>query len=431
MTNKHTPDVFNVQVYGDMTAVTPTLSKARCRIFYKYENRNGGYITDEFAEKLLSTIPYAPIKGIYNPDEGDFTDHGVSRTEGRIYGVVMADPNLSWEKHVDEDGAVREYACVDVLLFTALYPVAKTIIGKPQSMELYADSIKGDWKQFGENSYFVYEDACFLGLQVLGDKTEPCFEGSSFFSLVESLQELVDEVKKYTLASHDLEGGNTMTEEKIEELETVEETVEEVAEEVTEEAVEVEAPEVHDVEAEVVETSAEEEDVVEETEEEIVEEPKEEDPIADEVEEATEKVDEELENVESPEANATLETESDFSANEITRLTEELETASKHVEELESELAELREFKLGVERKEKAEVIASYEDMLTEEIIETYTARIDEFSVRDLDKELAYEVKQSNNGIFAKMPETATPGIVPNSEPEMSGLEGVLSKYRK
>jgi hypothetical protein len=55
-------------------------SKGRARIFYKGKNRNGTYITDEFAEKLVSTLPYTPVKGIWDEEKSDFLDHGTSRT---------------------------------------------------------------------------------------------------------------------------------------------------------------------------------------------------------------------------------------------------------------------------------------------------------------------------------------------------------------
>ena len=57
---------FPVQVYGELEKYNEVLSKARCKIFYKYANRNRTYITDEFADKLLSSLPYAPVKGIYD-----------------------------------------------------------------------------------------------------------------------------------------------------------------------------------------------------------------------------------------------------------------------------------------------------------------------------------------------------------------------------
>ena len=172
---------FPVSVYGKLEKYNEVLSKGRCRIFYKYGNRNGTYITDEFSEKLLSTIAYAPVKGIYEYD--DFTDHGKRRSEGRIYGIVPENYNLQWEEHEDEDGVVRTYACVDVLIFTALYEEANEIIGKAQSMELYEPSLKYHREIIHGQQYIVFEEGCFLGLQVLGNEVEPCFEGAAFFQL--------------------------------------------------------------------------------------------------------------------------------------------------------------------------------------------------------------------------------------------------------
>jgi hypothetical protein len=182
---------FPITLYGNLEKYSDTISKGRCRIFYKGGNRNGTFITDEFAEKLLATIPYTPVKGIYESDDEDYTDHGSKRSEGRIYGIVPATPNLSWEKHLDEDGEERVYACVDVLIYTALYSEAHEIFGKGQSMELYSPSIKGDWKIINGRKYYVFSEGSFLGLQVLGDSTEPCFEGAAFFSLYEDLKKMV------------------------------------------------------------------------------------------------------------------------------------------------------------------------------------------------------------------------------------------------
>ena len=129
------------------------------------------------------------VKGIFEEQEKDFTDHGMSRDLGRIYGVVPENPNLQWERFLDEDGVEREYACVDVLLYTSLYQEASAIPGKSQSMEIYAPSIRGDWELINGRKLFKYTDGCFLGLQVLGENVEPCFEGAAFFSLYQSLLE--------------------------------------------------------------------------------------------------------------------------------------------------------------------------------------------------------------------------------------------------
>jgi predicted transcriptional regulator len=202
---------FPITVYGNLEKFTDVMSLGRCRIFYKYDNRNGTYITDEFAEELIKTLPYTPVKGIYDTD--DYTDHGTKREEGRIYGIVPGpqDMNFAWEKHLDEDGVEREYACVNVYYYTALYEEAGEICGKGQSMELYRKSVKGDWKIINGKRYYVFEKASFLGLQVLGDDVEPCFEGAAFFSLYESVKDLYEKLEQYqnNFQNHG-EGGNEM-----------------------------------------------------------------------------------------------------------------------------------------------------------------------------------------------------------------------------
>ena len=54
---------FPVTLYGNLEKYSETISKARCRIFYKGGNRNGTYITDEFAEKLLAEKKVAVVPG--------------------------------------------------------------------------------------------------------------------------------------------------------------------------------------------------------------------------------------------------------------------------------------------------------------------------------------------------------------------------------
>lgn len=195
---------FEITIFGELEPISPTLSKARCRTFYKGRNRNGGYITDEFAERLASSFPYTPIKGIYDKEEGDFKDHGLERTEGRIYGIVPQEPNILYEPHLDDDGVTREYCTADVYLYTALYEEARTIPGKSQSMELYVPSIKGRWEYIDGKKCFVYTDGCFLGLQVLGEQVEPCFEGAAFYSLEEAVDdELTQILNKYVLLNEE------------------------------------------------------------------------------------------------------------------------------------------------------------------------------------------------------------------------------------
>ena len=187
---------LDVTLYGKLEQLTDTLSKCRVRIFYKGFNRNRTFISDSFANQLINSLPYAPVKGIFNKEDIDFDDHGVRNSDGQIYGIVAANPNFAWEEHEDIDGVTRLYACADVILYTALYPEANLICGKSQSMEIHKEGLKGEWKKDEFNQpYFEFYEGHLLGLQVLGDVVEPCFEGSAFFSLYKDAKDIYDYIK--------------------------------------------------------------------------------------------------------------------------------------------------------------------------------------------------------------------------------------------
>ena len=201
---KKIPTTFVGEIAEGLTQVSPEISKARLRIFYKGFNHNQGYITDEFAEKLLSSLPYTPVVGIFNDLVKDFGGHNQDRNVAKIYGVVPQDPHFAWEDYLDSNGVMRTYACTDVYLFTGRYDAAKLIPGKQQSMELDTKTIRGDWQvinEYGQEG-FVYTDAQFIGLSVLGDDKTPCFEGSAFYELVSQFNDF--------MAAKTSNGGNDM-----------------------------------------------------------------------------------------------------------------------------------------------------------------------------------------------------------------------------
>lgn len=478
---------FPVVVYGNLERYSDTISKGRCRIFYKGGNRNGTYITDEFAEKLLGTIPYAPVKGIFDIDEDDFTDHGKKRSEGRIYGIVPANPHLTWESHIDEDGVERVYACVDVLIYTAIYTEANTIIGKSQSMELYLPSIKGDWKIIDGRKYYVYTEGQFLGLQALGDSVEPCFEGAAFFSLYEDLKKMVSQIEKYNLNLHN--GGNKMLNYKLSDNAKFNAIWSLLNVNYNEEngwLIEYDICEIYDEYAvvrnysegifeRIYYTKNDETDSVElgarvrcyimdvsENEKKALE-------ALHGLNNGTyEKVDENysaaLEEVETKTgelntANEALNTKTaDFDALTETYNTEksenetkigelnqsiatltterddarsELADAQASINSLNEEVATLNSFKTEIEKKEKEAVIAKYNSLLDAGIIETYTAKIDEYTnTKDLDKDLAYELVISNNSVFSNNGQSQQ-AYVPKDTDPVNGLEAILNKYKK
>lgn len=501
---KKIPNDFPITVFEDSSEkISDTLTKKRVRIFYKGANRNGSYITDEFAEKLISTLAYAPVKGIYDEQAGDYTDHGIARSLGRIYGVVPENCNFAWEKHLDADGIEREYACADVYLFTAIYEEANEIDGKSQSMELYGPSIKGEWVGVNGQEYFRYTDASFLGLQVLGDQATPCFEGSAFFTQ-QSGQEiyalftaLIEKLEKLSIG-----GNSNMPKENLP-----------IDENFSEEVVEKEETEVEETPVEEVEETAAEE--VEETEEateaeEVIEEKEEVKEFVlsdnqkqsaignalnagkfqyivmdsysdyaivynledDNVYKVNYSVDNDEitigENMEQLFAEWVTRSEKDalnsfrqrteigtFEAaiaevekniedlttelnnknDELStlnidkeQLSEKLTSLEGQIEEFTAEVESLKSYKEDVETQHKNAVIAKYSTKLSDEILNDYRNRINEFTITDLEKELAYTLVMNDSTIFSTKDENE--GLIPLEAP-LTGVEALISKHKK
>lgn len=208
MATKTIPTTFEAIPQCDYEQITPLISKGKVSIFYKGKNRNGGFITDEFAEKLISNLPYVPVVGIYDKEKDDFTSHNRDRDVARMYGLVPENPNGEWLTKMDEDGVEREYFVSDVYLYTGRFTNAQKIIGNPQSLELDINSIKGNWVLMDDGrEYFVYTDANFIGLSALGKDVKPCFEGAAFFDLVTQFGEFLSQAELTNNKNKDFDKG--------------------------------------------------------------------------------------------------------------------------------------------------------------------------------------------------------------------------------
>lgn len=448
---------FPISIYGQITQVNDVLSKARCRIFYKGSNRNGTFITDEFANELISTLHYVPIKGIYTGD--DFSDHGHSREDGQIYGIVPETNNFAWEQHLDEDGVERTYACTDVLLFTSLYPEASTIVGKGQSMELYEPSLKYHSAILQGQRYIVFEHGSFLGLQVLGDNVEPCFEGASFFSLQESIRTTIQKIKEFTMLSEESEmpqiNFKLSDDQKYRALwmllnpnycEEGNWTCEYQICDVFDEYALVYSLETGNYER-VYYVKNDENDSVELGERVIVYivdvTEKEKDTLdtlrqlnggnydlvdenlvnaeqnAKDCEEYSVKIDEMTQTI------ATLNTEAEAGTEKYAGLEEQYNELNTKYSALAEENTSLKNYKQTIETQHKEAVIAEYVDKLSEEVIDTYKAKLDEYTVEDLDMHLAYELKKS--GLAFNQPKVE----YVLKDTQKSGVEEILSRYKR
>ena len=451
---------FSLSIYGDITSYNEVLSKARCRIFYTGPNRNGTYITEEFAEKLVSTLPYVPVKGIYDTMKDDFTDHGRERYEGRIYGIVPENPNFAWETHLDIDGVERTYACTDVYLFTGLYKQeAFDIIQKSQSMELYADSIEGEWQFINGKRYFVFTNGRFLGLQALGEDYEPCFEGAAFYTLVDSVKTLIEDLEKTDIFQKQDLGGEKHMNFKLsdnqkynmlwtllnprfnEENEYIMDyAVCDVYDEYAvvfkfetgeyERAYYTKNDETDSLSIDKMETcyiidvNADEKRALDvlhamngstyEKIDEVVT------GLQSEVEEFNSKKEENDSTI------ATLQQDNERLESELAEANSNYTTALETIDTLTSENESLNSFKAEAELKEKESVLEKYTVLLEEEEINKFREQINEFTKEELDKELAYALVQSKSTIFTNEDST----FVPKDEPTLTGIEAILERQK-
>ena len=417
---KSTPTNFVATVYGNLVPLNNSaLSKARLKIFYKGMNRNGSYINEKIAEKLISTLPGTPVVGYYDSDKDDFLGH-VSPESNRAYGFVPEEMNFKWEMFLDPDGVYRTYACTDIILWTGRYPIASKIVGKSHSMELNPDTVEGEWVEHDDEYYFEFTNAEFFGLCVLGEEYEPCFEGSSFYelhqqennaSISKDLKEMFS-LYKSTIdsAEENPTGGQEMEDEKLKpqdlDNDSVEEEVKDQEEEVKEEE-ENKPSETEEVKDESSEEGEEEAD--EEEKEEEQEEPEQEE----EDEEESEETDEPKEEEEEKE-------EVDFNS--------ALAEKDKTIATLEAELKELREYKKAKVNEEKEEVLNTYSNKLTEEEIADFRNKIEDYnSAVELKKDIAVCLldKQSNEEKI----EESNYALINSRKNTFTGIEAIVAKY--
>ena len=101
--------------------------------------------------------------------------------------------------------------------------------------------------------------------------------------------------------------------------------------------------------------------------------------------------------------------------------------AQATISSLTEENEALKNYKKAIDKARKLEVINSYANLLPASSIEEFTLKVDEYADETvLDKELAYELKNSNISVFAKAPR-----LIPLANDEEGSLAELLSKYKK
>ena len=402
--------------YGDDVG-----NRLQVAVFTKYKNRNGSYITDEFADLLIASATRGdtPVVGFFDPESQTWASH-TGPTLANGYGYI--ENFIGWKPLTDTDGVTRDYAVFSVVIFTKYYEEAKKIRGQNQSMELDPATIMGDWANFDGEDYFVYTKGDMLGLCVIGQH-EPCFSVSTFFS--KNDESYKSQYQKFSslLANlkaqvEEAENTNKGGEQPMDKLENLEPEVQ----------VEVEAPEAFQAEEQVVDTEPE---TQENNEPEAAEDTTTEEVKTEEVEpEAAEPTEFEVLQEkfnELQESYNSLQSEFEAANAKITELetaNAELETLRAQIEELKSTVSTYEAKEVEVENERKNNLVEKFEKMLSAEEIEEFRSKLNDLSYEELQSNMsiAFANKQMAGGEVKK---------VPLPETEQSQFALLMNKYRK
>ena len=395
---KHTSVKLNTPVeFVNITSINPLISKVDIKVCWVGDNpnRNTTIITKEFAKnKLAQSLPGSPIVGFYNEATGDFDSHTKTlelKDDGTVglkeltrpYGFIDLNAKVWFQKFLDDGEIEREYLMTQGYIWTGQYPEAQRIIdeGNNQSMELDPNNFKATRAEVDNGKYvfFIINEAIISKLCILGEDIEPCFEGATIedsklqFSFEEDFKtklfSMMEELKDIMT-----KGGEQMSNQVVLDNEpVVEPVVEPVAEPITDPVVE---PATEPAVEPVVEPAVD--PAVEPVVEPVVAE-----PVLDN------QVVETCPDCGKPVAECECEAKKYAAlSQQHETLTQNYETLKAEKESLEAEVVGLREFKLGVEKKEKEDLINSFY-MLSDADKQDVIDNINNYSLEDIEGKLS------------------------------------------
>lgn len=197
---KHTSVKLNVPCeFINITPLNPLISRCHIKVCWVGDepNRNKSIISKEVARDLANSLPGSPIVGYYNSEIKDFEGHNkviaiddngrfTLKDETRPYGFVDLNAKVWFQKFLDDGQFEREYMMTEGYLWTGQYPECQRVVdkGDNQSMELDKNLTHGVWTKDANRTseFFIINEAIMSKLCILGENTEPCFEGSNIES---------------------------------------------------------------------------------------------------------------------------------------------------------------------------------------------------------------------------------------------------------
>ena len=391
----------------NISPINPLISKCQIKVCYVSDkpNRNGSIITKEVARDMANSLPGSPIVGYFNENSGDFEGPNrsieISQGEFKIkdttkpYGFVDLGAKC-WFQKFQEGNVEREYLMTEGYLWTGQYPECERVLthGNNQSMELDEKNINAHWAkdENGEPQFFIINEAIISKLCILGEDYEPCFEGAQItkvqfsfddgfkeklFSMMNELKELLNE------------GGVSMDKELLTSEDVIEEnqdsnfavkTDEEKKDDKKDDDKEEKCPKCGKPKSEC----------------ECDDEDKKKFAVNNPEDKEDKKDEDKCPECGKPKSECTCKKDKEdkkekYNLNEIpeyVELFENYNTLQSQYSALETEVTELREFKVAAERKDKEAMIAGFY-MLSDEDKKDVLDNIDTYSLEDIEAKLS------------------------------------------
>ena len=149
----------------------------------------------------------------------------------RPYGFVDLNAKVWFQKYLDDGMKEHEYMMTEGWLWTGQYPECQRILtnGNNQSMELDEGTIDAHWSKDdnGDPKFFIINEAIISKLCTLGEANEPCFEGANIaaptiqfafedgfkeqlFSMMNELKDFLNKEEKKVFSRYAVEIGDAL-----------------------------------------------------------------------------------------------------------------------------------------------------------------------------------------------------------------------------
>ena len=149
----------------------------------------------------------------------------------RPYGFVDLNAKVWFQKYLDDGMKEHEYMMTEGWLWTGQYPECQRILTNVnnQSMELDEGTIDAHWSKDdnGDPKFFIINEAIISKLCTLGEANEPCFEGANIaaptiqfafedgfkeqlFSMMNELKDLLNKEEKKVFTRYAVEIGDAL-----------------------------------------------------------------------------------------------------------------------------------------------------------------------------------------------------------------------------